>query len=211
MLFKLLSELSNHELRMVFIRAGIQGSFSESQAIVQLTIYLVKIGQDPFTYRFPVSSPNFVINLNVTEGKVVEDGKKAKDDASVVSELGSREAFILSAVPSNVQGGSGMEIKETEEVFKDVKDLEDEELVEVSPYCSVDGLSTSSRIISNCSSVLQGSSSDSWAIVSPVKYLDLYTSVSTEKIIRSVLLEEAGTHCSLKTLHLHHELWPPDY
>ena len=99
-----------------------------------------------------------------------------------------------------------MEIKETEEVFKDVKDLEDEELVEVSPYCSVDGLSTSS----NCSSVLLGSSSDSWAIVSPVKYSDLFTSVSTEKIIRSVLLEEAGTHCSLKTLHLHHKLWPPD-
>ena len=48
MIFKLLSELSSCELRTVFRRAGKRGLFMESQDIVQLTIYIVNIGQDPY-------------------------------------------------------------------------------------------------------------------------------------------------------------------
>ena len=64
------------------VLTGIQGSFLETRAIVQLTIYLVKIGQDPFTYRFPVSAPIVVFNSEATEDLVAEDTKVVEKEAA---------------------------------------------------------------------------------------------------------------------------------
>ena len=72
---KLLSELNSRELRTVFRRLGRRGIFLESQAIVQITIYLVNIGYDPFTYRFPISEP--VVEVRKHEATV--DIIEAKD------------------------------------------------------------------------------------------------------------------------------------
>ena len=85
MIFKLLSELSICELRLVFKRAGRSGLFSESRAIVQLTVYLVSDGQDPFTHRFPILESE----VNTSDAflvEVAEDSylrvKVAADDVS---------------------------------------------------------------------------------------------------------------------------------
>lgn len=67
MLFKLLSELTVRELRTVFRRSGKRGIFQESNAIVQLTVYLFRIGQDPFTYRFPISGTEDNVEATLTK------------------------------------------------------------------------------------------------------------------------------------------------
>ena len=83
MIFKLLSELSICELRLVFRRAGRLGLFSESRAIVQLTVYLVSNGQNPFTYRFPILESD-VNTSDAIQVEVAEDShlgvKVAADD-----------------------------------------------------------------------------------------------------------------------------------
>lgn len=85
MIFKLLSELSICELRLVFRRAGKLGLFSESRAIVQLTVYIVSSGQDPFTYRFPILESE-VNTSDAIQVEVAEDShlvvKVAAEDVS---------------------------------------------------------------------------------------------------------------------------------
>ena len=49
---KLLSELSLGELRTEFMKAGLQGDFSEGLAIVRLVVYLINSGLDPYTHQF---------------------------------------------------------------------------------------------------------------------------------------------------------------
>ena len=100
MVFKQLSELSICELRLVFRRAGRLGLFSESRAIVQLTIYLVSSGQNPFTYRFPILESD-VNTSDAIQVEVAEDShlgvKVAADDVSEnVTESGCE---IISDVP----------------------------------------------------------------------------------------------------------------
>lgn len=70
MLYKLLSELSTRELRTAFRRAGKTGIFVESEAIVKMTIFIVNIGQDPFTYRFRISDAEVEKNASVVNVQV---------------------------------------------------------------------------------------------------------------------------------------------
>ena len=114
--FKLLSELDSRELRTVFRRVGKRGEFCESQAIVQLTIFLVKIGQDPFLYRFPISE-----SIDKAEASGVKEIQAAKDatepkNATGVYASGVAKSDIASEVkevhdakdatePKNATGG----------------------------------------------------------------------------------------------------------
>ena len=60
----------------------------ETQASVQLTIYLVNIGQDPFNYRFPVYAPIVVCNSEATDDRVAEDIKvEIKEAADSADEV----------------------------------------------------------------------------------------------------------------------------
>ena len=95
MLFKLLSDLNCRERITVFRRLGKRGVILELQAIVQITIYLVNIGMDPFTYRFSISEPEFEVSkYEVNEAKDVfvsvpqsiETASGAADGVSVNSE-----------------------------------------------------------------------------------------------------------------------------
>ena len=95
MFFKLLSDLNCRELRAVFRGLGKRGVFLESQAVVQITIYLVNIGMDPFTYRFSISEPEVEVSkCEVNEAKDVfvsvpqsiETASGAADGVSVNSE-----------------------------------------------------------------------------------------------------------------------------
>ena len=52
---KRLAELNIDELMSEFGKAGFQGEFTESLAIVKLTIYLNGSGLDPFTFQFDIS------------------------------------------------------------------------------------------------------------------------------------------------------------
>ena len=52
MVWKKLEELSSDELRVEFLTAGCEGEFSETYALVMLTIHLVKVMKvDPFTFQ----------------------------------------------------------------------------------------------------------------------------------------------------------------
>ena len=52
MVLKRLAELTTHELMSEFEKAGFEEEFSESLALVKLTIYLVSSGVDPFTFLY---------------------------------------------------------------------------------------------------------------------------------------------------------------
>ena len=96
--FKLLSKLDSRELRTVFRRVGKRGEFCESQAIVQLTIFLVKIGQDPFSYRFPISESDDRVEASGV--KEVQDAKDATEpkNAAEVYASGVAESVLVSGV-----------------------------------------------------------------------------------------------------------------
>ena len=85
MLHKLLSELSTRELRTAFRRAGKTGTFVESEAIVKKTIFIVNIGQDPFTYRFRISDAEVKNNATVVKVQV-EDMNSDLDKVEHVPE-----------------------------------------------------------------------------------------------------------------------------
>ena len=79
--FKLVSELSSCELRTVFRRIGKTGEFHESLAIPQITIFLFRIGQDPFTYRFPISPSKLIV-----EATVIKEAEDNVHDAIDIQE-----------------------------------------------------------------------------------------------------------------------------
>ena len=80
---KLISELSIRELKTVFVRTCRRGVFLESSAIIQLTIFLVRIGQDPFTYRFPISVPD----VSKSNASVVKEAEVSNYDVVDVKNL----------------------------------------------------------------------------------------------------------------------------
>ena len=74
MVLKRLDELSISELRTEFVKAGIQGGFQENQAIVRLTIHLVSIKEDPFTFQFNSDlSGDASVQSNPDDFKVVSE------------------------------------------------------------------------------------------------------------------------------------------
>ena len=52
MTLRRLHELSTSEISAELGKAGILGDYAKSEAIVRLTIFLVGIGEDPFTFLF---------------------------------------------------------------------------------------------------------------------------------------------------------------
>ena len=56
MVFKYLNEMSSSELRTEFERMCSQEVFTESRAIVRLTMYLLGIGKNPFTFKFDIKN-----------------------------------------------------------------------------------------------------------------------------------------------------------
>ena len=171
---RLLSDLTIPELKTVFVRTGRRGAFMESSAIIQLTIYLVKIGQDPFTYRFPISVPEDS-DSNATVNKKAEVSnfhvQYATDDAKIVPEFEcSKYSTVLA---DGVSAGVGSrDIKEcgsteTEESLYEAQEISEyEEFLASSHSELADGLSADSIIVlsSECfpvsSSELSESSSE---------------------------------------------------
>ena len=169
--YRLLSDLSIRELKTVFVRTGRRGIFMESSAIIQLTIYLVKIGQDPFTYRFPISVPGDS-ESNATVDKNAEVGnfpvQYATDDAKIVPEFecSNYSAVLADGVSARVESRE-CESMETEESLHEVQEMSDyEEFLASSHSELADGLSADSIIVlsSECfpvsSSELSESSSE---------------------------------------------------
>ena len=71
-MLKRLDELSNLELKDVFDEAGMDGEFTEAELVIRLTIYLVKVGKNPFTFQFDiVKNPK---SNDVMDVEVVESG-----------------------------------------------------------------------------------------------------------------------------------------
>ena len=84
MVLKKLYELSNGELRIQFINAGLEGAFKAESALVKLTVHLVNTGKDPHAFLF---DPESVID-DVIENVSREDF----DDAEHLSIIGPKSA-----------------------------------------------------------------------------------------------------------------------
>ena len=66
---KKLEELSRSELSTELDRASIFGAFSEAEAVVRLTVFLVKNKENPFSFKF------FPCNIPVADDVPKEDGE----------------------------------------------------------------------------------------------------------------------------------------
>ena len=75
---KRLAELNIDELMSEFGKAGFQGEFTESLALVKLTIYLVSSGLDPFTFQFDISVEELIEDGSIRG--VCEIAKEASED-----------------------------------------------------------------------------------------------------------------------------------
>ena len=199
MIFKLLSELSSCELKTVFRRAGKRGSFMESQAIVQLTIYLINIGQDPFTYRFPISVPE-VSKVEATVLKVAEDSNLgvqnvAERSQETVDHDDVPEEEVLAGFPSGLADG----------VSAVSRNMPASEYSATSSFL----FPVSSSLISTAVQSLVTSSSEATLCKFFAGLLDMSseTSVCTEK---SSQVNASGMKVSYLDMTLHLELWPPD-
>ena len=53
-MLKRLDELSERELKVESEKVGLEGQFYEVQCVIKLTIYLVKVGKDPFSFQFNI-------------------------------------------------------------------------------------------------------------------------------------------------------------
>ena len=72
MVKKLLEELLMDEIKTVLKFSGIEGVYSESEWLVRLTVYLVTIREDPFTFQFETDEHlHEVVEENVPEGNEV--------------------------------------------------------------------------------------------------------------------------------------------
>ena len=55
-MLKSLDELSNDELKVEFVKAGLEGDDDKAQMVIRMTIYLVKVlRMDPFSFKFEIN------------------------------------------------------------------------------------------------------------------------------------------------------------
>ena len=164
--YRLLSDLSIRELKTVFVRTVRRGEFVESSAIIQLTIFLVRIGQDPFTYRFPISVPEDT-NSNATVVKDAEVSnfhvQDAIDDVKNVPEFEypNHSSVMADDVSANVEeiDNRDTESMEAEDNLSEVQQKTGYEDVMASSSPELaDGLSTDSWIMLSSESLAVSSS-----------------------------------------------------
>jgi len=112
MVLKVLSELAIVELKSEVEKAGNHEVFSESLALVKLTIYLVSIGEDPFTFLFDIPVEEGIEDKNDSicefEGK---ESKSLPSEKLFVSSLGIADgvsARVLSDVLPSTETGFQM-------------------------------------------------------------------------------------------------------
>ena len=87
-MLKSLDELSEHELKVEYEKAGLEGQFDDVECLIRLTIYLVKVGIDPFSFQFNVEE-------EIHKSKDIEDGCEALEEEP------NSTTVCVSAVPSS--------------------------------------------------------------------------------------------------------------
>ena len=75
MAVKKLEELSMSELTTELDRASIVGTFSEAEAVIRLTVYLVKNKENPFSFKF------FPCDMPAADDVAIEDGEGLTDES----------------------------------------------------------------------------------------------------------------------------------
>jgi hypothetical protein len=83
MVLKRLDELSNDELKNEFEKAGLEGKISsEAEYLIRLTIYLVNVSEDPFTFLYDIHENSEKTKPEVLD--VVEEAIENKPDLETV-------------------------------------------------------------------------------------------------------------------------------
>ena len=111
---KKLHELTMSELNLELERASIFGSFSESEAVVRLTIFLVRMKKDPFTFQF--EHTDLIVKVDMPREDVTSP------------ETSSVEMFIpnILAVTDDVPRESKENMEISVDNTEDVSDIVDE-------------------------------------------------------------------------------------
>ena len=99
-MLKRLDELSDRELKVESEKAGLEGQFDEVQCIIKLTIYLVKVGKDPFNFQFNIEE-----DIHEGKAKDLEDGFETLEKEPNFKTVGN--AAVASSL---VADGMSMEI-----------------------------------------------------------------------------------------------------
>ena len=105
MIQKRLADLNIDELKSEFGNAGIsiQGDFTESLALVKLTIYLVSSGEDPFTFLFNIPLEKVAEDRNMNESKFEDEASEdLPSERPVDSGLGSADGVSAGSLNSEI-------------------------------------------------------------------------------------------------------------
>ena len=105
MIQKRLADLNIDELKSEFGKAGIliQGDFTESLALVKLTIYLVSSGEDPFTFLFNIPLEKVAEDRNMNESKFEDEASEdLPSERPVDSGLGSADGVSAGSLNSEI-------------------------------------------------------------------------------------------------------------
>ena len=105
MIQKRLADLNIDELKSEFGKAGIpiQGDFTESLALVKLTIYLVSSGEDPFTFPFNIPLEKVAEDRNMNESKFEDEASEdLPSERPVDSGLGSADGVSAGSLNSEI-------------------------------------------------------------------------------------------------------------
>ena len=90
MTLKRLYELSTNQISAELGKSGMQGDFTESEAIVRLTIFLVGIGEDPFTFLF---------TPDIATDKVSDSKDSILLDCEFANEISENIPELVAGVP----------------------------------------------------------------------------------------------------------------
>ena len=96
---KRLDELSKDELKVEFVKAGLEGDNDEAQMVIRMTIYLVKVlRMDPFSFKFEIDE---------------ETMESAAGASSWLADGSSEETGLVSSQGSlSVQVGSSLDLSD---------------------------------------------------------------------------------------------------
>ena len=190
MQLKRLDELSIDELKYEYTKAGLEGDAEEVLCIIRLTIYLLKVGEDPFSFLFDIEEE---IKKTIPRDLEVDD--------SAVSSYGpvdglSAETFSVSLpkiLPVLVESSS---------VSMDVRKA-----------VSFDGMSTLTGTLDSSLMSLISPFSSSRSLIETTIFLslDICKSQTVVWMKRKLYERESGETLSFKfSQNFEPVLWPPD-
>ena len=108
MVFKKLKELTANELRTELKRAGIQGKYVKTEAVMRLTTHLIDVSEDPLTFEFDPDIP--IQNAEEDNDGTYEVTNDASDTVTVTEAAGGSAASVSELLNAIVSSAASVTI-----------------------------------------------------------------------------------------------------